>query len=411
MRFKFVSLIALITAMVIVFAACAGQAQPAAPAEPAPPPAAEETVETPAAEAEAEPAPEPEPEPETDDTTDAVTGATMDANDVQIALVAHSPDSILDDGSFNQGAWDGIQRFINNHGLPAGNAQFFQPHEGSDVARIDLIEGVISGGANILVLPGFHFINSSYDLQDMFPDVMFVLLDASPARDNVVRVQPNLAAIHYAEEQAGFLAGYAAVMEGYRNLGFTGGIPVPAVVRYGHGFIEGAEFAAASLGLEPGEVTINYHYFGAFAPDPAFAVTASAWFAAGTEIIFAAAGGAGANVFSAAEGAGASVIGVDVDQGHLSESVITSAVKGLDVSVYDMIAAFWLGTFQGGELRFDASNNGIGLSMASSRMQNFTQAQYENIFEQLASGAISVSSSEVLSEILENISLVVVTEL
>lgn len=346
-------------------------------------------------------APTEQAEAENEETGDA-DGEDIDiANvDVNIALISHSPDSILDDGSFNQGAWDGIQRFISTHDLPAGNANFFQPHEASDEARINLIADAIDGGANILVLPGFHFENALYEAQDLFPQTAFVLLDASPRRDDVVRVNDNVAAIHYAEEQAGFLAGYAAVMEGYRGLGFMGGIAVPAVVRFGHGFIQGAEYAAASLELEQGEVTINYMYLGGFAPDPAHRTTAASWFAAGTEVIFVAAGGAGGSVMSAAEGANASVIGVDVDQSHLSDSVISSAVKGLDVSVYDMLTDFMNGEFNGGgELRFDASINGVGLPIDTSQFTTFTREQYENIFEALANDEINVISSTDIEDI------------
>ena len=332
------------------------------------------------------------------------------AGDVRIALIAHSPDSILDDGSFNEGAWQGISRFLSTHNLPSSNATFFQPHEASDVARIDLIAAAVNGGANVLVLPGFHFQASLYEAQDLFPETKFILLDASPMRDGNVRIENNLVAIHYAEHEAGFLAGYAAVMEGYRNLGFMGGVAVPAVVRFGHGFVQGAEYAAYSLGLSYGDVSISYHYLGQFAPDPAITTTAASWFASGTEVIFVAAGGAGFSVFSAAETAGASTIGVDVDQSGDSSSVITSAIKGLDVSVYDMITAFLNNEFPGGsEFIYDASINGVGLTMATGRFNNFTQSQYDDIFGRLATGSINVSDSLEMSDI--HTSLVSLTEL
>ena len=339
--------------------------------------------------------------------------ATGQSNEVRIALIAHSPDSILDDGSFNQGAWAGIQRYLSSHGLNASeHSMFFQPDAADDVARIDLVNDAVEWGADILVMPGFHFIASLYDAQDLFPDTHFVLLDATPAGASGPRIERNVAAIHYAEEEAGFLAGYAIVMEGHRNLGFMGGIAVPAVVRFGHGFIQGAEHAAASLGLPAGEVTIDYMYLGGFAPDPVHQTTAASWFATGTEVIFAAAGGAGNSVIAAAEAAGALVIGVDVDQAHLSNVVISSAMKALDNSVYDMISDFVAGNFRGGnELMFNASVDGIGLPMGTSRFANFTQAQYNAIFGQLASGAINVNASLEMSAIMPSISLVTVNEM
>ena len=347
------------------------------------------------------------------DDNDEDTGDDADVNggdgDVNVFLIAHSPDSILDDGSFNQGAWDGIQRFVADN--PGTEYSFLQPHDASDEARLDLIEDAIDAGANILVLPGFHFENALYNAQDIFPETTFVLLDASPRdEEGNARVESNVAAIHYAEEEAGFLAGYAAVVEGYRDLGFMGGIAVPAVVRFGHGFIQGADHAAESLGLDEGEVEINFMYLGGFAPDPAHTTTAAAWYAAGTEVIFVAAGGAGGSVMSAAEGEDASVIGVDVDQAHLSDSVVISAIKGLDVSVYDMLVDFAGGSFNGGnEIRFDASNNGIGLTLESSRFDNFSQAEYDNIFEALRDGEIDVNPSLEFDDIETN--LVSVSEL
>jgi len=331
----------------------------------------------------------------------------VDLVDVNVFLIAHSPApySTLDDGSFNQGAQDGILRFAAAN--PGTVHSFLQPHTASDEARIDIIQDAIDQGANVIVLPGFHFQHALYEAQDLFPDVKFILLDASPVNPNPsvpdareVRVEPNVAAIHYAEEQSGFLAGYAAVMEGYRDLGFLGGNPVPAVVRFGHGFIQGAEFAADSLGLDEGEVTIHFEYLGGFGPSPEFQATAGAIFAAGREVIFVAAGGAGNSVMAAAEAAGASVIGVDVDQYWQSDTIITSALKGLEVSVYDMLTGVATGTFDGGrELRFEASNNGVGLAMNTARLQNFTQAQYDSIFSRLASGEVNVSGSLDMSDI------------
>ena len=391
--------------------------------------------DAPAAELEVEVTPDPQPEPEQEveepaeeyEEYEEPADETSEASWVRVALVAHSPDSILDDGSFNEGAWQGIQNFLASNGLPVGrgdNAEFFQPHEASDDARIDLIMDAINWGANILVMPGFHFESSLYVAQDMFPDTKFVLLDASPTRveeEEVdgemvqvrhIRHESNLAAIHYAEHEAGFLAGYAVVMDGLRDLGFMGGIAVPAVIRFGHGFIQGAEHAAASLGLDTGEVTINFQYLGGFAPDPGHAVTASGWFAGGTEVIFAAAGGAGFSVISGAEGSEGLVVGVDVDQADASDVVITSAMKALDVSVYDMLTDFLNGSFRGGAaLTFDATVNGIGLPMATSRFNDFTQAQYDAIFAELASGAIVVNSSLDLEDILAALSLVTVNEM
>ena len=344
--------------------------------------------------------------------TEGGIATTLPATLIRVALIAHSPDSILDDGSFNQGAWDGVQRFASQHGLGSDDTRFFQPHSADDAARIALMEEAIGSGYNVLVLPGFHFIESVYEAQDYFPDVRFILLDAIPAGPDGVRIEPNVVAIEYDEHEAGFLAGYAAVIEGFRNLGFTGGIAVPAVVRFGHGFIQGAEHAANELGLGEGDVTINYHYFGLFAPSPEFQTIASSWFAAGTEVIFSAAGGANGSVIAAAEAQNSWAIGVDVDQGWMSERVISSAMKALNNSVYDMLTDILNNSFNGGRaITFNATNNGIGLPMESSRWQNFTQTQYDAIFSQLSSGSVRVDGSLDMTTILNAVNLVIVNEL
>ncbi|MCL2559121.1 MAG: BMP family ABC transporter substrate-binding protein [Turicibacter sp.] len=321
---------------------------------------------------------------------------------VRVALLAHSDDSILDDGSFNQGAWDGITRFYESLGLNVeDHALFFQPHEASDEARIDLIQDAVNDGFDVLVLPGFHFEVALYEAQEIFTDTTFILLDASPRHgDTGVRIEDNVVAIHYAEEEAGFLAGYAAVMEGFTDLGFMGGLPVPAVIRFGHGFIQGADHAAESLGLAAGDITINFTYLGGFAPTPERQAEAVFMFAGGTEVIFAAAGGAGGSVMAAAEQEGGIVIGVDVDQSEHSSTVITSAVKGLEISVYDMLNDFNAGNFNGGrELMFNAAIDGVSLPMGTARFENFTQDQYDAIFALLANGDIVVNASTDMDDI------------
>jgi len=331
---------------------------------------------------------------------------------IQIALIGHSPESILNDGSFNEGAWEGVAQFLEDHDLPSTHLRFYQAVAPDDDARFNIMIQAIDGGANVLVLPGFQHGNALYDAQDLYPDVHFIILDGVPGRDGNTRIESNVAAVIYAEAEAGFLAGYAAVMEGYTALGFMGGNPAPAVIRFGHGFIQGAEHAAHSLGLEEGSVEVNFHYLGSFAPAPEHVVTASTWIVSGTELIFAAAGGAGMSVIAGVYEAGGISIGVDVDQHWVNDSVMTSAMKALGVSVHNMLTDILNDTFPGGELHFyNAAIDGVGLPMQSSRFETFTQAQYDAIFNQIASGALVVNTSENMADILADLSIVVVNEM
>jgi len=164
---------------------------------------------------------------------------------------------------------------------------------------------------------------------------------------------------------------------------------VPAVVRFGYGFVQGADYAAKELGLGSGSITINYHYTGKFEATPEVQTLAASWYNSGVEIIFACGGKLGNSVMAAAEQTQKKVIGVDVDQSNESHTVITSAMKGLQVSVYDCIADYYNGRFPGGQtLVFAADNQGVGLPMSTSKFKSFKQSDYDNIFKKLASGAI-----------------------
>ena len=204
--------------------------------------------------------------------------------------------------------------------------------------------------------------------------------------------------ILFREQESGFLAGYAAVMEGYRELGFMGGIAVPAVVRFGKGYVAGAYYAAKELGLTDFEFDMNYYeYLGGFAPDDSHKTKASVWFNAGVEVIHAAAGGAGNSVMAAAEEyEGAKVIGVDVDQASQSPSVITSAMKALGVVVKQALTEWKEGTFAGGStVTLGAKQGAIGLPLGESfKFTTFTEEQYLAILGKLADETILLPMDE-----------------
>ena len=303
----------------------------------------------------------------------------------------------IDDKSFNQGSWEGLVQYAQEHNI---SHKYYQPANQGDDAYLNAIDLAVQGGAKAIVTPGFLFETPIYIAQDRYPDVKFIILDGSPNDGDWSSGSPNgkvgsnTISVFYAEEQSGFLAGYAAVKDGYRKLGFMGGIAVPAVVRFGHGYVQGAETAAQTLGLEDGSVSLNYYYTGAFWPEPEIATRAAAWYNDGIEVIFSCGGGILFSIAPAAENYGNVVIGVDVDQYAESSAIITSAMKQLAVSVYDCIKAYYDGSFPGGKtLIYSAVNNGVGLPMVNSKFNTFTQADYDAIFAQLVSGAVVVDNN------------------
>jgi len=313
----------------------------------------------------------------------------------EIALVTDVGD--IDDKSFNQGAWEGVEEFAEENNK---TYQYYKPTAVDNTEYVNTIDLAVEGGAKVIVTPGFLFETPIFLAQDEHPDVSFILLDGVPhsADYSEFRQEDNVLSILYAEEQAGYLAGYAAVADGYRYLGFMGGMAVPAVVKFGVGFMLGAQAAATRyLSEQEDDVSIQYHYTGNFADTPDNAATAETMYQEDVEVIFAAGGAVGLSVMSEAEKAGTKVIGVDVNQGpggaNLSDTVITSAMKGLGTSVMQALEAYYADEFPGGEVWvLDASNDGVGLPTdeASWGFDNFTVEAYNDIYDDLATGSKTV---------------------
>lgn len=318
----------------------------------------------------------------------AADSGTGNEGGAELALVTDL--GTIDDKSFNQGSWEGLKKYGDENSI---SYKYYQPQEGTTSSYVETIGLAIEGGAKLVVCPGFLFEEPIYIVQDEYPDVTFILIDGEPHNgDNSDRkTNTNVLPILFQEDQAGFLAGYAAVKEGYTNLGFMGGMAVPAVIRYGYGYIQGAEAAAKEMNVP---VTVTYHYTGNFDATPEAKAMAASWYKNGTEVIFGCGGAVGNSVMAAAEEAGAKVIGVDVDQSSESETVITSAVKLLSNSVYDGVKSYYDGSFKGGATTvLTVENNGLGLSMESSKFETFTQGDYDAVYAKLAGGEFTINNS------------------
>ena len=295
----------------------------------------------------------------------------------------------IDDKSFNQGSWEGVKKYGDENGVAY---KYYKSAEATTDSFQETIALAIEGGAKVIVCPGFLFEEPIYNMQTQYPDVKFILIDGEPhdAESNYATAE-NTMAVLYEEDQAGFLAGYAAVKDGYTKLGFMGGMALPAVIRYGYGYLAGADYAAKELGVD---VDVTYTYTGSFEATPEAQSMATGWYQAGTEVIFACGGSVGNSVMAAAEASdNAKVIGVDVDQSSESDTVITSAMKMLSNSVYDAIKAAYDGSFPGGKTTvFDAANDGVGIAMDTAKFNTFSQADYDEVFAKLVAGEITIDN-------------------
>mgnify|MGYP000709511589 CR=1 FL=1 len=227
----------------------------------------------------------------------------------------------------------------------------------------------------------------------MYPDVHFVLVDATPTLDDDTVIADNTCSIFFAEEQSGFLAGYAAVKEGYRKLGFFGALAVPAVVRFGYGFVDGAEYAAKELGLEAGSIEMKYTYTGAFGNSPDFQAKLLHGISPAPSASLAAAARTTSSRPARPPAATASPSALIPTCPRYTETCLTSAMKMLTPAVYGAIKAYYNDTFPGGTSEtLTINEDAVGLPMESSRFKNFTQADYDAIVEVLKADKDGVTS-------------------
>lgn len=307
------------------------------------------------------------------------------SGEATIAMITDKGD--INDKSFNQGTWEGIQAYCEANGK---ECKYYKPVEATTDAYTAMIEQAINDGHKIIVTPGFLFEEPIYNVQDKYPDVSFILIDGNPhnADYSDYKTADNTVGILFSEEQVGYLAGYAAVKDGYTKLGFLGGQAVPAVVRYGYGFVQGADAAAAEMGTK---VDMMYYYTGGFDATPEAQALAAGWYQAGTEVIFGCGGSVGNSAMAAAEQNNGKVIGVDVDQSPESATVISSAMKGLAEAVSQMLDAYYAGSFPGGQnLTLGAKEEAVKLPMDTSKWTTFTQTDYDALYAQLADGTITL---------------------
>ena len=323
------------------------------------------------------------------------------ANAAEIALVTDV--GTIDDESFNQACWQGVEAFANANGL---SYQYYQPAADSDDERMGSIDQAVSEGAKAIVLPGYLFGATVRDAQEMYPDVKFIAVDVSEG-DLGVPALENLYCAVFGEEQAGYVAGYAVVKDGYTKLGFLGGMAVPAVQRYGYGFVQGANAAAVEMGKA---IEINYTYGGQFYGDANITAKMDGWYNAGTEIVFACGGGIYTSAVEAALNHKGYVVGVDVDQNYIGRKgveetgweynpFVTSAMKGLQAATESALAKAFDGTWAeiGGKvetLNLQAGDYvGLPTAEASWNFKTFTMDEYNAMLEGIKSGALAVSAA------------------
>ena len=315
----------------------------------------------------------------------------------KVAMITDYGD--ITDQSFNQTTYEACKAFAEANGV---DFQYFKPAGDNTADRVAMIESAIDQGYNVIVMPGYAFGAAIAETAPKFEDVKFIALDVSAGDLGEGFVVPaNLYCAVYQEELCGYMAGYAAVKLGYKNLGFLGGMAVPAVQRYGYGFVQGVDAAAAELGLT--DVKLNYAYGNQFFGDADITAAMDTWYAGGTEVVFACGGGIYTSAVDAAKKVeGAKVIGVDVDQAGVIANyaagegadaatvegykalTVTSAMKGLYPATYDTLTDVIV---NGNWEKYSAKIDTLGLVSADDPAANYVQIPMEST--QWADGAFT----------------------
>lgn len=342
----------------------------------------------------------------------ATTEAAASTGDMKVAMVTDYGD--ITDQSFNQTTYEASKAWCADNGLSDDAFKYYKPASDSAADRDAMIDQAVEDGFNVIVLPGFAFAQSVVDEADLYPDVKFVVLDVAQAdldsssgTTGWKAANNNVYCAIYHEEIAGYLAGYAAVKMGYEKLGYLGGMAVPSVVRYGTGFVQGADEAAQELGKS--NIEIKYAYGNQFFGDADITASMDTWCSDGTEVIFAAGGSIYTSAAEAAAKTGAKIIGVDVDQagtidGEYGDGLcITSAMKGLAATVNTLLDAIKAGKWDeyAGKVENlglvsgdDPTVNYVQLPMESTVWTDaFTQDDYKALVKSIYDGDLKVDDS------------------
>ena len=320
---------------------------------------------------------------------------------IKVAMVTDSGD--ITDQSFNQTTYEACKAFCEANGI---DFNYYKPAADSDPDRVTAIEKAINDGFNTIVLPGYLFGAAVQEVQDTYSDVKFICLDISEF-DLGGAPSANVFSAVYQEELSGYMAGYAAVKMGYKHLGFLGGMAVPAVIRFGFGFVQGADAAAVELGIAD-QVAVEYVYGNQFFGDADITAAMDTWYQnLGVEVVFACGGGI---YTSAAEAAvkveGGKVIGVDTDQSAIIDSyaeglTVTSAMKGLAATVNTLLSETVAGNFAnyGGKVETlglvsgeDMSLNYVALPETTQFCDSFTRDDYVALVKGMVEGTVTVSN-------------------
>jgi basic membrane protein A and related proteins len=286
----------------------------------------------------------------------------------------------LNDRSFNQLANDGLERAEKELGV---EGRVLTSDENSDY--VPNLSSLAQQKYDLVIGVGFLMGDAMNTVATKFPNTNFAIIDFPQA---ALKDKPtNVRGLLFTENQAGYLAGYVAGLYvkdkgGDQVVSSVGGQKVPAVDSYIAGYQAGAKKANPKVKTLTG-------YSDSFTDQAACKELALNQIAEGSQVVFQVAGGCGLGALDAAKGRNLAGIGVDADQGYLGDHIITSAMKKVDVAVYDTVKQAQDGSFKGGEdTIFDLKSNGVDLGKLNADVQKYAD-KVDQIKQEIIDGKIS----------------------
>ncbi|MDO4869434.1 MAG: BMP family ABC transporter substrate-binding protein [Bacillota bacterium] len=305
--------------------------------------------------------------------------------DYEIALI--TDEGLISDRGTSEAVWETIIDFGSAKGI---SHKYYKATEAKPNAVADVLDNAVQKGAKVIVVEDNEIADCVFEKQEDYKDTAFIAINADPydSANGDIRIRENTVAVTFAGEQAGFMAGYAAVMEGYTDLGVLTEGKTTQDHNVTLGFAKGANRAARELGVT---AHLRCAACGEETPRIDAANKAAEWYQNGTQVIFAWGDRIEDTVIGEAETCDGKVIAGITDKGEISDTVLISAVEDIDTALKAMLTDYFDGHFKGGEIvTYGVSDDAISLDYRNSRMQNYVKDEYDALYDQIKSGKIKI---------------------
>lgn len=310
--------------------------------------------------------------------------------DGQGAAIAFAADYTGVDTGPDAAVWRGVQNFAASFQY---EAVLYQAESDSLESREAALRAAAESGAGLVVCRGDDMAAALYGIQNNYPTVSYLMLDGEPHTEDYTAyaTADNTTCVLFSEEQAGYLAGYAAILEGYNRLGFVGAEAMPDIASYCNGYLQGVEAGAREQGVQ---ASVDVWYVGGYEAGETITSHVGGWYEDGVQVVMAVGDGVLEGILPAARDAGAWVIAADWDATSIDERVLTAAVKNYSVVVQKQLYRYFTnggwGERGGASVRLGVSESAVGLPLSVWRFSAFEQDSYEKEYVRLYGGDVKV---------------------